>query len=201
MARNPWARPKRQEMCDGWASFCDLADPIAAWESVYSPKRVAVYEPELGGISAIVAPFVYLADKGTAAALGSEIATLRGAATVLRRHGPGPLHEPDRLEETAKRIEAEIPRLERMQRAATMAEKLGWKYGWKYDATAGKVCEVAKHKGGDLLVRIIQRFGAEHGTDSGVREKIRKILSPIFEAALDAGPRGNIARALENMKR
>ncbi|MHB8783766.1 MAG: hypothetical protein ACYDAX_10180 [Desulfobacteria bacterium] len=200
MDRNPWARTKRESMCDGWASLCDFENVLDVWDSLYSPERLAVNEPVLGGLSEFVAPIVYLADRGTSAALAAEIETLCAAAEILRRHGPGPLHDPDRLEETAKRVESEIPRLERMRHCAAKAEELLRRHGWKFDAETGKVCEVAKRKGAELLPRIIQRLGIEHGKDADAREKIKKELSPYFED-LDAGPRGNIARALENLKR
>lgn len=188
MDRNPWKRTKRQEMADGWASFCMLADPIAAWESVYSTKRVAVFEPELGGVSAIIAPFVYLADKGTAAALAAEIETLRAAAAVLRRRGPGPLHDPERLEETAKRVEAEIPRIERMQNAATMAEKLSRRLGYDFNQATRRMSLTGKgHRGRDLVRECARRIYAHQyskkGNTASVRQKISRELSVIFESS------------------
>lgn len=202
MNRNPWTRIKRQELCDGWGSFCLLSDPLGAWESVCSPERLAVDEPILGGISAIVAPFVYLADVGTSDSLGAELDALRTSADILRRRGPGPLHDPERLEETARRIEVELPRLERMRHAAATAEKLLVKHGWKFDSATGKARRAAKHKGGELLVRLIQRLGVEgkHGDTPAGRAAIKRTLSPVFPD-LDAGPRGAIARALQNLER
>lgn len=198
MNRNPWTRTKRREMADGWASFCMLADPLAAWESIYTADRLQVVEPILGGVSAIVAPFVYLADVGTSESLGAELDAIRTAAGIIRRRGLS-LHDPGT--ETAKHLDALSGHIERMRRAAAMAEILLAKHGWKFDSATGKAREVANRKGGDLLATLIRRLGVEHGNTPSGRVKIKRALAPIFATDLDAGPRGNIARALENLKR
>lgn len=199
MKRNP-ENAKRREMADGWASFCMLADPIGAWESLYTVERVSIYEPILGVFfSTVIAPFVFLADVGTSASLGAELDAIRTTAALVRRLGLS-LHDPGT--ETAKNLDALAGNLERMRHAATMAEELLRRHGWKFDPLTGKAREVAKRRGGYLIVRLVQRLGVEgkHGNTPAGRVRIKAMLSPIF-SDLDAGPHGAIARALENLGR
>lgn len=202
MKQHPNSKAKRRELADSWGSFCAFArDPIAAWEATYSLERIKIDSPMLGGISAMIAPFVFLADVGTSQSLGAELNTLREAAATVRRHSPGHL-QAEHYRETVRRIEAEIPRFERMRRAAALAENLLRKYGYKYDPKTGKVGEDRKRRGSSLLVRLIQRLGAEYRNTPAGRNAIKIFLSTVFDAAdLDSGPKGNIAHALENLKR
>jgi len=172
-------------MADGWASFCTLADPIAAWQSVYSPERVAVIEPILGGVSAIIAPFAYLEDVGTSATLGAELEAIRTAAASVRRRGLS-LH--DDGTETAKDLDAHAANVERMRHAATMAEKLALSLGWKYDADSGRMTQTRKgSRGRDLLRECARRIYAHQyatkGNTAAVRQKISRELSTVFDAS------------------
>jgi len=196
MEQYPWAGTRRQPLADGWASFCTLADPVGTWERIIS-ARVSVEEPILGIITVIVAPFVYLADVGTSESLGAELDAIRTTAGLLRRRGPS-LH--DDGAETTKNLDALSANVERMRHAATMAEELLRRHGWKYDAKTGKVREVAKRKGGDFLATLIRRLGVEYGNTPAGRVTIKAMLAPVFPD-LDAGPHGNIARAMENLGR
>lgn len=179
-----------------------LANPIEAWEAVHSPDRVAHDAPVIGGLATLMQPFIYLMEHGLAESIGAEIKILQEAAAILLRRGPGPLHDPDRLDETARRIKAEIPRIERMRCAADLAEHLLGKHGWKYNQEKKTLLEIAPRGGTDFLNLIIRAHGIEYGTGVAGRERIKNELAPIFGGArLDATSRGNIARALENLKR
>lgn len=154
-------------------------------------------EKIIGGLAEFIAPFICLADRGTSSSREAELEAVRTTIAIIRR----PLMSLVAGIETVERLEVLCIHIERMRHAAAMAEELLRRNGWKFDPKKKKVREVAPRKGGDFLASIIRRLGLEYGSDSAGRVKIKNFLAPIFEDYLDSGPRGNIARALENITR
>jgi hypothetical protein len=91
MKRYPFERPLRDQIVDGWASFCRFPNPIKSWESAHDPEELAAKKSILGGISLLVAPLVFLCEVGTSAVLDTEIKTLRSAVEIFRRRSPNGL--------------------------------------------------------------------------------------------------------------
>ncbi len=189
----------RQLAADGWLNICrQITDPIKAWEDYHTPERLSETEPVLGTLSVFLQPIQFIVEHGTSETLAREITTLQSVNPILRRHRRPPFQRPIWGKITAG-IEVEIDWFEAMYRAAVKAEELLRKHGWKFDPTTGRVSVTGKRKGQELLVRMFQRLGVEYGHTAKARRRIKRELAPFFD--VDAGPRGNIARALENMKR
>ena len=193
-----YRRDFRQLAADGWLNICrQIADPIKAWEDYHTPEVLSEIEPVLGTLSVFLHPIQFIAEHGTSETLAREMKTLQSVEPILRRHRRPPFQRPIRSKIMAE-IDVEIRWFKAMYRAAVKAEELLRKHGWKYDPTTGRVSVTGKRKGQELLVRMIQRLGVEYGHTAKARRRIKRELAPFFD--VDAGPRGNIARALENMK-
>jgi hypothetical protein len=95
--------------------------------------------------------------------------------------------------------------LEFERKSSVTAEKYLAEAGWRFDQpTRQLVATKEKRRGRSLLTLCMLTLAEEFGRgarDATVRAKIKEYLSPIFSVDLEDGPRGNIARALENDQR
>jgi hypothetical protein len=145
----------------------------------------------------LLGPATFLTKFGSPETIEAEAATLLAAIAVLQKH----------LGAFGDRDIKDLSFFERCLESRAKAARLAMEYlarvGWRFDPTTRRVKAKADHRGKDLLRLCIQALGVEYGKDDNGRKRIKDYLSSILEleVELDAGPRGDIARALEGLKR
>jgi len=187
----------RQDLIDGWLSFCQRSNPALgeAWEFANDPSGFTKEESRLKGLVPLLGPVAFLVKHGNAESIGRNAATLHHAADVLMKTNPG------WTDATVKGLAQQMDQFRMWADSARKAEEHLNRHGWCFDSNTKKIRAVSKHKGRHLLTLCIQSLAAEFGTDIEGRRKIAEYLSPYFMEKLDPAPRGNVARALENIAR
>jgi hypothetical protein len=143
-------------------------------------------------------PVAILQYIGASQEIKERIDTVKKASAINRDCPTIPDVERDA---NGERFDALLKRLLYLERAARQAEERLASAGARFDSATRKVKIRTGGRDVFLLTRCIQTLGIEYGDDPDGRRKIKDCLESIFDEVLDAGPRGNIKKALEGLKR
>lgn len=160
----------------------------------------------LGALEELLSPVAILQHLGTSAKIRRWLGTVKAAAAV-NRDLPGIPAEERR--ENAKRFDLLEERLLYQLRGTSRAEEILAVSGWQFDPEENILkAKMVKGQPGNrpeiFLLRCIEAAADNFRKLKGepLREAIAEELWLYFPGdTLDKGPRGNIARALENYRR
>jgi hypothetical protein len=151
-----------------------------------------------GFMEKLLDPVAILQYIGTSQEIKECINTVEKASAINRDCPTIPDAE---REANGERFDALLKRLRYLERAARQAEEILAKAGARFDSATRKVKIRTGGRDAFLLTRCIQTLGIKYGDDPKGRGKIKDCLESIFDEDLDAGPRGNIKKALESLKK
>jgi hypothetical protein len=162
----------------------------------------------LRGLAPLIGPVAFLSEFGDAESIEQEAARLQMASDILIKIASvgvegdilGATSTPDTVAAIGT-LSQWIDQLRQRSNAAKIASLYLERNGWRFDRETKKVYAVEKNRGRNFLVLCIQALSTEGRNDEGNRREIARFLSRFFTDDLDPGPRGIIARAIENIKR